>query len=175
MVTLKINGKLHQLDVPADMPVLWALRDVLGMTGRRFGWGMALGGACGVRRGGRAIRSCVPRVRAAAGKTITTTGAIGDPPAGKKAQEAWIALDVPQCGYCQSGQIMSASALLASNAHPTDADIDAAMAGNICRCGTYGRVRAAIKQAAQGAPIGGEGGRTMPPHPGRGCGGCARR
>src|SRR2546426_1707014 len=163
MVTLKINGKLHQLDVPADMPVLWALRDGLGMTGRKCGWGMALCGACTVQLEGQAIRSCVTRVSAAAGKTITTIEAIGDTPAGKKAQEAWIALDVPQCGYCQSGQIMSASALLASNAHPTDADIDAAMAGNICRCGTYGRVRAAIKQAAQGAPIGGEGARPRPP------------
>src|SRR3989454_7920715 len=151
MVTLKINGKLHQLDVPADMPVLWALRDGLGMTGRKCGWGMALCGACTVQLEGQAIRSCVTRVSAAAGKTITTIEAIGDPPAGKKAQEAWIALDVPQCGYCQSGQIMSASALLAKNPTPNDADIDTAMSGNICRCGTYGRIRAAIKQAA-GAP-----------------------
>ena len=159
MVTLKINSKLHQVDVPADMPVLWVLRDVLGMTGTKFGCGMALCGACTVQLEGRAIRSCVTPVSAVAGKAITTIEAIGNTPAGKTVQAAWIALDVPQCGYCQSGQIMSASALLASHAHPTDAAIDAAMAGNICRCGTYGRVRAAIKQAAQGAPIGGKGAR----------------
>src|SRR5213593_3860165 len=153
MVTLKINGKLHQLDVPADMPVLWVLRDVLGMTGTKFGCGMALCGACTIHLDGQPIRSCVTPVSAVAGKAITTIEAIGDTPAGKRVQEAWIALDVPQCGYCQSGQIMSASALLASHPHPTDADVDAAMAGNICRCGTYGRIRAAIKEAAQAAPI----------------------
>ena len=156
---LTINGSTRQVDAPADMPVLWVLRDMLGMTGTKFGCGMALCGACTVQLDGRAIRSCVTPVSAVAGKAITTIEAIGDTPAGKKVQEAWIALDVPQCGYCQSGQIMSASALLASHAHPTDADIDAAMAGNICRCGTYGRIRAAIKQAAQGAPIGGKGAR----------------
>ena len=149
MVTLKINGKLHQLDVPADMPVLWVLRDVLGMTGTKFGCGMALCGACTVQLEGQAIRSCVTPVSTVAGKAITTIEAIGDAPAGKKVQEAWIALDVPQCGYCQSGQIMSASALLASNPHPTDADIDDAMSGNVCRCGTYVRIRDAIKVAAQ--------------------------
>ena len=153
MVTLKINGRLHQIDVPSDMPVLWVLRDVLGMTGTKFGCGMALCGACTVHLDGQAIRSCVTPVSAATGKTITTIEAIGETPAGKKIQEAWVALDVPQCGYCQSGQIMSAAALLAGNPHPTDADIDAAMAGNICRCGTYGRIRAAIKQAARGGPI----------------------
>jgi isoquinoline 1-oxidoreductase alpha subunit len=147
---LTINGRTQQVDVPADMPVLWVLRDVLGMTGTKFGCGMALCGACTVQLDGQAIRSCVTPVSAAAGK------AIGATPVGKKVQEAWIALDVPQCGYCQSGQIMSASALLARNAHPTDADIDAAMAGNICRCGTYRRVRAAIKQAAQATPISGK-------------------
>jgi isoquinoline 1-oxidoreductase alpha subunit len=157
MVSLNVNGKVHQLDVPSDMPVLWVLRDVLGMTGTKFGCGMALCGACTVQLDGQAIRSCVTPVSAAAGKVITTIEAIGDTPAGKKVQAAWIALDVPQCGYCQSGQIMSASALLASHAHPTDADIDAAMAGNICRCGTYGRIRTAIKRAAQDAPIGGKG------------------
>jgi isoquinoline 1-oxidoreductase subunit alpha len=157
MVTLKINGKSHRLDVPPEMPVLWVLRDVLGMTGTKFGCGMALCGACTVQLEGQAIRSCVTPVSAVAGKAITTIEAIGHTPAGKKVQEAWTALDVPQCGYCQSGQIMSASALLASNTHPTDAQIDAAMAGNICRCGTYGRIRAAIKQAAQGVPIGGKG------------------
>jgi len=157
MVTLKINGKSHQIDVPSDMPVLWVLRDVLGMTGTKFGCGMALCGACTVQLDGQAIRSCVTPVSAAAGKAITTIEAIGATAVGKKVQEAWIALDVPQCGYCQSGQIMSASALLARNGRPTDADIDAAMAGNICRCGTYGRIRAAIKQAAQGSSTGGKG------------------
>ncbi len=157
MVTLKINGKPHQVGVPSDMPVLWVLRDVLGMTGTKFGCGMALCGACTVQLDGQAIRSCVTPVSAAAGKAITTIEAIGATPVGKNVQEAWIALDVPQCGYCQSGQIMSASALLARNARPTDADIDAAMAGNICRCGTYGRIRAAIKRAAQGATISGKG------------------
>jgi len=151
MVTLRINGKAHRVDVPSDMPMLWVLRDVLGMTGTKFGCGMALCGACTVQLDGQAIRSCVTPVSAAASKTITTIEAIGNTPAGKRVQEAWIAHDVPQCGYCQSGQIMSASALLARKPHPTDADIDAAMAGNICRCGTYQRIRAAIKQAAQGA------------------------
>jgi isoquinoline 1-oxidoreductase subunit alpha len=156
MVTLKINGKSHHVDVPSDMPVLWVLRDVLGMTGTKFGCGMALCGACTVQLDGQAIRSCVTPVSAAAGKAITTIEAIGATAVGRKVQEAWIALDVPQCGYCQSGQIMSASALLARNARPTDADIDAAMSGNICRCGTYGRVRAAIKQAATAASMSGK-------------------
>jgi len=151
MLTLQINGRPHQVDVPSDMPVLWVLRDVLGMTGTKFGCGMALCGACTVQLDGQAIRSCVTPVGAAAGKSITTIEAIGDTPAGKRVQAAWIALDVPQCGYCQSGQIMAASALLARTPRPTDADIDAAMGGNICRCGTYGRIRAAIKQAAPGA------------------------
>jgi len=147
---LTINGTKREVDVLSDMPVLWVLRDVLGMTGTKFGCGMALCGACTVQLDGHAIRSCVTPVSAAAGKAITTIEAIGNTAAGKKVQEAWIALDVPQCGYCQSGQIMSASALLAKNPHPTDSDIDAAMGGNICRCGTYRRIRAAIKQAAQG-------------------------
>jgi len=147
---LTINGRKREVDVPSDMPVLWVLRDVLGMTGTKFGCGMALCGACTVQLDGQAIRSCVTPVSAAAGKAITTIEAIGNTAAGKKVQEAWIALDVPQCGYCQSGQIMSASALLAKNPHPTDSDIDAAMGGNICRCGTYRRIRAAIKHAAQG-------------------------
>ena len=147
---LTINGRKREADVPSDMPVLWVLRDVLGMTGTKFGCGMALCGACTVQLDGQAIRSCVTPVSAAAGKAITTIEAIGNTAAGKKVQEAWLALDVPQCGYCQSGQIMSASALLAMNPHPTDSDIDAGMAGNICRCGTYRRIRAAIKQAAQG-------------------------
>ncbi len=145
-----INGRKREVDVPSDMPVLWVLRDVLGMTGTKFGCGMALCGACTVQLDGQAIRSCVTPVSAAAGKAITTIEAIGNTAAGKKVQEAWIALDVPQCGYCQSGQIMSASALPAKNPHPADSDIDAAMGGNICRCGTYRRIRAAIKHAAQG-------------------------
>jgi len=160
MVTLKINGKSQQIDVPSDMPVLWVLRDVLGMTGTKFGCGIALCGACTVQLDGQAIRSCVTPVSAAAGKAITTIEAIGATAVGRKVQEAWIALDVPQCGYCQSGQIMSASALLARHARPTDADIDAAMSGNICRCGTYGRVRAAIKQAARSASTSGKGAKS---------------
>src|SRR5438094_6490789 len=128
MATLRINGKSHQIDVPADMPVLWVLRDVLGMTGTKFGCGMALCGACTVQLDGQAIRSCVTPVSAVAGKAITTIEAIGDTPAGKKVQGAWIALDVPQCGYCQSGQIMSAAALLASKAHPNESDLHAEMA-----------------------------------------------
>ena len=149
MITLNINGKDQAVDVPADMPILWALRDVVGLTGTKFGCGMALCGACTVQLDGQPIRSCVTPVAAAAGKKITTIEAIGETPAGKKVQQAWLDLEVVQCGYCQSGQIMSASALLASNPHPTDSDIDDAMSGNICRCGTYVRIREAIKQAAQ--------------------------
>ena len=148
MITLNINGKPLQADVPDDMPLLWTLRDVLGMTGTKFGCGMGLCGACTIQINGQPMRSCVTPVSAAAGKRITTIEAIGATPTGKKVQRAWLALDVPQCGYCQSGQIMSASALLASNPKPSDSDIDKAMAGNICRCGTYARIRAAIKQAA---------------------------
>jgi isoquinoline 1-oxidoreductase subunit alpha len=151
MPELQINGKKHQVDVPADMPVLWVLRDVIGLTGTKFGCGIAACGACTVHLDGQAIRSCVTPVSAAAGKNITTIEAIGATPAGKNVQDAWLALDVPQCGYCQSGQIMSATALLAKTPNPTDADIDTAMSGNICRCGTYIRIRAAIKKAA-GAP-----------------------
>jgi isoquinoline 1-oxidoreductase subunit alpha len=151
MLELKINGKTERVDVPPDMPVLWVLRDVVGLTGTKFGCGIAACGACTVHLDGKAIRSCVTPASAAVGKSITTIEAIGGSAAGKKIQDAWMALDVPQCGYCQSGQIMSASALLARNASPTDADIDREMSGNICRCGTYARIRAAIKQAA-GAP-----------------------
>jgi isoquinoline 1-oxidoreductase alpha subunit len=151
MTTLNINGRDVTVDVPADMPILWVLRDVIGLTGTKFGCGMALCGACTVHLDGQPIRSCVTPVAAATGKKITTIEAIGDTPAGKKIQQAWLDLDVVQCGYCQSGQIMSASALLAKNASPDDAAIDAAMSGNICRCGTYVRVRAAIKHAAKGA------------------------
>ncbi len=147
MVTLSINGKVRTVDVPADMPLLWVLRDVIGLTGTKFGCGMALCGACTVHVDGRPMRSCVTPVAAATGKQITTIEGVGETPSGRKVQQAWLDLDVVQCGYCQSGQIMSAAALLASKPHPTDADIDAALAGNICRCGTYVRIRAAIKRA----------------------------
>ncbi|TMI80213.1 MAG: (2Fe-2S)-binding protein [Bacillati bacterium ANGP1] len=150
MVTLKINGKAHTADVPPDMPLLWVLRDVVGLTGTKFGCGAALCGACTVHLDGQPVRSCVMPVAAVAGKNITTIEAIGNTPSGRKIQQAWLDLEVVQCGYCQSGQIMSAAALLASHPHPTDADIDAGMAGNICRCGTYSRIRAAIKHAAGG-------------------------
>ena len=149
MIELSINGRPHQIDVPADMPVLWALRDVIGMTGTKFGCGIAQCGACTVHLDGQPIRSCVTPVGAAAGKQITTIEAIGDTSAGRRVQQAWLDLEVVQCGYCQSGQIMSASALLAKTPRPSDADIDAAMAGNICRCGTYSRIRQAIKHAAE--------------------------
>ncbi|MEO8751409.1 MAG: (2Fe-2S)-binding protein [Casimicrobiaceae bacterium] len=148
MITLNVNGKPRDLDIPGDMPLLWTLRDVLGMTGTKFGCGMGLCGACTIHIDGQQARSCITPVAAAAGKRITTIEAIGATSSGRKVQAAWLALDVPQCGYCQSGQIMSASALLAAKAKPGDADIDAAMAGNICRCGTYPRIRAAIKRAA---------------------------
>jgi isoquinoline 1-oxidoreductase alpha subunit len=148
MITLNVNGKDHDIDVADDTPILWALRDVIGMTGTKFGCGRALCGACTIHLDGMPTRSCVTPVSLAAGKKITTIEAIGESEAGKKIQQAWIDLDVVQCGYCQSGQIMSATALLAGNPQPTDADIDAAMSGNICRCGTYPRIRAAIKQAA---------------------------
>jgi len=148
MITLNINGQPRNLDVPNDMPLLWALRDVLSMTGTKFGCGMGLCGACTIHIEGQSTRSCITPISAAAGKRITTIEAIGSTPAGKKIQTAWLALDVPQCGYCQSGQIMSASTLLNANAKPNDSDIDNAMAGNICRCGTYPRIRAAIKRAA---------------------------
>src|SRR5262245_12033362 len=148
MITLNVNGKSRQLDIPDDMPILWTLRDVLGMTGTKFGCGAGLCGACTIHIDGQATRSCITPISVAVGKRITTIEAIGTTPAGKKVQAAWLALDVPQCGYCQSGQIMSASALLAAKAKPSDSDIDEAMAGNICRCGTYPRIRAAIKKAA---------------------------
>lgn len=148
MVTLSINGKLRELDIPDDMPLLWTLRDVVGMTGTKFGCGQGLCGACTIQIDGQPVRSCLTPASVAVGKRITTIEAVGATPAGKKVQAAWLALDVPQCGYCQSGQIMSACALLTAKPKPSDADIDAAMAGNICRCGTYPRIRAAIKQAA---------------------------
>jgi isoquinoline 1-oxidoreductase alpha subunit len=146
---LNINGTNRSVDVDGDTPLLWVLRDVLGMTGTKFGCGMALCGACTVHVDGTATRSCITSVDSIGISAITTIEAIGKTPAGQKIQKAWLDLEVPQCGYCQSGQIMSASALLASNARPTDSDIDDAMSGNICRCGTYVRIREAIKQAAQ--------------------------
>jgi len=146
---IKINGTTHSVDVDADTPLLWVLRDVLGMTGTKFGCGKALCGACTVHIDGVAARSCVAPIDSVGTAEITTIEAIGAIPVGGKIQKAWLDREVVQCGYCQSGQIMSASALLASNPHPTDSDIDAAMSGNICRCGTYLRIREAIKQAAQ--------------------------
>ena len=148
MITLTVNGRKRQVDAEPDTPLLWVLRDTLGMTGTKFGCGAQLCGACTVHLDGKPVRSCGTPVSAAAGKRITTIEAIGKTDAGRKIQAAWAALDVPQCGYCQSGQIMSATALLAEKPHPTDADIDAAMEGNVCRCGTYPRIRAAIHKAA---------------------------
>jgi isoquinoline 1-oxidoreductase alpha subunit len=149
MLTLNINGQERQLDVPEDMPILWALRDVAQMTGTKFGCGMAQCGACTVHLDGQPIRSCVTPVAAAVGKKLTTIEQMSNDPVGQAVQSAWQELDVVQCGFCQSGQIMAATALLASNKSPTDADIDAAMNGNICRCGTYPRIRAAIHHAAE--------------------------
>jgi isoquinoline 1-oxidoreductase subunit alpha len=151
MTTLRVNGQEHDLDVPDDMPLLWALRDVVGLTGTKFGCGVALCGACTVHLDRRPIRSCITPVASVVGKSVTTIEAIGDTPSGKKIQEAWLGIEVVQCGYCQSGQIMSAAALIENNPNPTDAEIDAAMSGNICRCGTYPRIRAAIKHASQSA------------------------
>jgi isoquinoline 1-oxidoreductase subunit alpha len=145
---LKINGQSTSVDVPDDMPLLWVLRDVLGMTGTKFGCGIAQCGACTVHIDGAPVRSCMLPIAAVGDKAITTIEGIGATPAGAKVQKAWLDLEVIQCGYCQSGQIMSATALLAATPNPDDSDIDAAMAGNICRCGTYVRIRAAIKQAA---------------------------
>jgi isoquinoline 1-oxidoreductase alpha subunit len=146
--TIKVNGAEHRVDVDGDTPLLWVLRDVLGMTGTKFGCGMALCGACTVHVDGVAVRSCQTAIEDVGNAAITTIEAVGHTPAGQKIQKAWLALEVVQCGYCQSGQIMSASALLASNPRPSDSDIDAAMSGNICRCGTYVRIREAIKRAA---------------------------
>lgn len=147
-ISLNINGKTHSVDVDPSTPVLWALRDDLNMTGTKFGCGMALCGACTVHLDGVAIRSCVTPVSAVAGKRIVTIEAQVSDPIGKAAIDAWVKHDVAQCGYCQSGQVMSAAALLRTNKRPNDADIDAAMAGNVCRCGTYQRIRAAIKDAS---------------------------
>ncbi len=146
--TLTINGKPRSADVDEDTPLLWVLRDVLGMTGTKFGCGLGLCGACTIHLDRKPVRSCMTPISAAAGKRITTIEAIGATPARKKIQQAWLDLEVPQCGYCQSGQIMSATALLAAKPNRKDSDIDAAMSGNICRCGTYMRIREGIKRAA---------------------------
>ena len=153
MAMLHVNGKAQQLDVTPDTPLLWVLRDALGMTGTKFGCGMALCGACTVHVDDRPARACTTPISALVNKRVTTIEAIGNTKEGKAVQAAWIELGVPQCGYCQAGQIMSATALLKQKPKPTDADIDEGMTGNICRCGTYTRIRAAIKQAAgqQGA------------------------
>jgi len=147
MITLDLNGRNTRLDVDEDMPLLWVLRDIVGLTGTKYGCGMALCGACTVHLEGAPVRSCVTPVSAASGKRVTTIEGLSTDNS-HPVQRAWLELDVPQCGYCQSGQIMSAAALLAQTPQPTDADIDAAMAGNICRCGTYQRIRAAIYRAA---------------------------
>src|SRR6516165_1980265 len=148
MINLDLNGRQVAVDVDTDMPLLWVLRDIAGLTGTKYGCGMALCGACTVHLEGAPVRSCVTPVRAVSGKRVTTIEGLSSDNS-HPIQRAWIELDVPQCGYCQSGQVMSAAALLATKPEPTDADIDSAMAGNICRCGTYQRIREAIHRAAQ--------------------------
>ena len=148
MTKLTINGKQYDVDLPPDTPLLWVLRDQIGLTGTKFGCGMALCGACTIHINGEPGRACVTPISSLAGKKITTIEGIGEDKVGKAVQAAWVNMGVPQCGYCQAGQIMAATALLKKKPKPTDADIDDAMAGNICRCGTYVRIRAAIKQAA---------------------------
>ena len=155
MITLTVNGTQHQVDLEPDTPLLWALRDAVGLTGTKFGCGIAQCGACTVHIDGTPARSCITSVDSVGTSAIATIEAIGATAAGAKIQKAWLDHEVVQCGYCQSGQIMSALALLASNPHPTDADIDDAMSGNICRCGTYVRIREAIKYAAQTTTPGG--------------------
>ena len=149
MVTLQINGQSHSVDAPDDMPLLWVLRDLVGLTGTKFGCGIAQCGACTVHLDGKAVRSCMLPVGSIGNRAITTIEAIGDTATGARVQKAWLDIEVVQCGYCQSGQIMSATALLNRTPNPDDSDIDAAMAGNICRCGTYVRIRQAIKNAAK--------------------------
>jgi isoquinoline 1-oxidoreductase alpha subunit len=150
MIALNVNGKSVQADAEADTPLLWVLRDHLSMTGTKFGCGMALCGACTVHVDGQPTRSCVTPASAVTGKKIVTVESIGNTPVGKAVQAAWVVESVPQCGYCQSGQVMAATALLNANKNPSDADIDSAMSGNVCRCATYPRIRAAIKRAAKG-------------------------
>jgi isoquinoline 1-oxidoreductase alpha subunit len=164
--TLRVNGREHVVDVEGSTPLLWVIRDVIGMTGTKFGCGIAQCGACTVHLDGNPVRSCVLPVSSVGKREVTTIEAVGATDSGKRIQDAWLAVDVVQCGYCQSGQIMSAAALLKRTPNPTDADIDAAMSGNICRCATYVRIRAAIKQAATGKmlvtqaiPVGAIGGR----------------
>jgi len=146
---VNVNGTVHIVDVDGDTPLLWVLRDVLGLTGTKFGCGIALCGACTVHLDGHPVRSCITSFDSIGTAAITTIEAVSDTPTGRQIQRAWLELEVPQCGYCQSGQIMSASALLVGNSNPTDADINSAMSGNICRCGTYPRISAAIKAAAE--------------------------
>ena len=146
--TIQVNNRKRTVNVDSDMPLLWVLRDVLDLKGSKFGCGIGLCGACTVHLGGVPIRSCLMPVSSIGDAAVTTIEGIGDTPVGKRVQAAWLAVDVPQCGYCQAGQIMSAAALLAKTPHPTDADIDSAMAGNVCRCCTYNRIRVAIKTAA---------------------------
>lgn len=150
MITLSINGEAHDVDVTPDTPLLWALRDVIGLTGTKFGCGIAQCGACTVHLDGQAVRSCVLPISAVGARAVTTIEAVGKTPEGARVQQAWLDIEVVQCGYCQSGQIMSAAALLRHQPQPDDAAIDAAMSGNICRCGTYARIREAIKLAATG-------------------------
>ena len=161
-LSLNINGQPHSVDVPPDMPLLWVLRDVVGLTGTKFGCGIAQCGACTVHLAGQAVRSCVLPVSAIGDRPITTIEAVGETPSGAKVQKAWLDIEVIQCGYCQSGQVMSATALLDHAPNPTDAEIDAAMSGNICRCGTYVRIREAIKRAAG---VAGEGAEVLPVAP----------
>lgn len=148
MRTIRLNGEEHRLDAPDDMPLLWAIRDILGFTGTKFGCGMGLCGACTMHMDGQPIRSCVTPISAAEGREITTIEAISKDSVGEKVQQAWVKLGVPQCGYCQCGQVMSATALLSRNSSPKDSEIDEAMSGNICRCGTYSRIRKAIHTAS---------------------------
>jgi isoquinoline 1-oxidoreductase alpha subunit len=155
-ITFKVNGVQHTVDVDGDTPLLWVLRDVLGMTGTKFGCGLALCGACTVHLNGVATRSCVITIESVGDAAVTTIEAIDATPSGRGIQRAWLDLEVVQCGYCQSGQIMAAAALLAGNPHPSDSDIDAAMSGNICRCGTYVRIREAIKHAAKSSAANGK-------------------
>jgi isoquinoline 1-oxidoreductase subunit alpha len=149
MVTLQVNGQSHTVDAPDEMPLLWVLRDIIGLTGTKYGCGIAQCGACTVHLDGKPVRSCLLAVGSIGNRAVTTIEAIGDTPNGQRIQKAWLDIEVVQCGYCQSGQIMSATALLNRTPNPDDSDIDAAMAGNICRCGTYVRIRQAIKNAAK--------------------------